>query len=86
MEEEREYLANIYVHIQYQQDVILHLTTRIQALEILLSSIPGYPDRHKDAAAEAADSEEIRGQRAALEALSLEIQRLRGGNLPIAEA
>ncbi len=84
--ETKEYLAKMYETLRYQQGLICHLTQKALALQILVSSIPGYPERFPAAMDEAADSEEVQAQNALSAALSLEIQRLRGENLPIAEA
>ena len=83
---ENEYLAKMYETIRYQQGLICHLTQKTLTLQILMSSIPGYPERFPLAMDEAADSEEIRGQNAVIATLSLEIQRLRGENPPVGQA
>ena len=48
MEEEREYLARIYETLRYQQGAIFELTTKNQALEMILSTMPGYPEGHAE--------------------------------------
>ena len=85
-EQLNDYLAKVYETLRYQQSLICHLTQKTLALQILMSSIPGYPERFPAALDEAAGSEEVQAQNALGAALSLEIARLRGENLPIAEA
>jgi len=84
--ETKEYLAKMYETLRYQQGLIRELTKKTTALQILLSSIPGYQTKFPAALKEAEDSEEVQVQNATTAALSLEIQRLRGNQLPIAEA
>ena len=40
--ETKEYLAKMYETLRYQQSLICHLTQQAIALQILVSSIPGY--------------------------------------------
>ena len=84
--ETKEYLAKMYETLRYQQGLICHLTQKTLALQILVNSIPGYPERFPAAMDEAADSQEVQGQNAVLQVFDLETQKLRGQHLPIAEA
>lgn len=84
--ETKEYLAKMYETLRYQQGLICLLTKQSMALQILVSSIPGYQTKFPDALQEAANSVDVQGQNALIATISLEIARLRGENLPIAEA
>ncbi|MGB8888696.1 MAG: hypothetical protein WCC87_18350 [Candidatus Korobacteraceae bacterium] len=84
--ETKDYLAKMYETLRYQQGLICHLTKTTTALQILVSSIPGYQTKFPDALQEAANSVDVQGQNALIATIDLEIRRLRGGDVPIAEA
>ncbi len=86
MEESRYYLAKIYESLRLQQEMLFDLTTRVQALEYLLSSIPGYEDRHPAAIEEAVTSERVQAHAALLAGFAFEIAQLRGENPTVADA
>ena len=54
--ETKECLAKMYETLRYQQGLICHLTQQAMALQILVSSIPGYQTKFPDALQEAANS------------------------------
>lgn len=82
MDESRDYLAKIYEHLRYQQEMIFALTTGVLALESLLSSIPGYEDRRAAALTEAAAApNEFKHTRHCLQYFLLRLRNF-GGKIP----
>ena len=83
---ENEYLAKMYETLRYQQELLFQARNSIAVLERVLCGNQSFVEARAQAMTELPTPEETKAHNAAIEALSLEIARLRGENLPIGQA
>ena len=86
MEDLNEYLAKIYEHIRYQQQIIFDLRMKIRSLEMALDTNQSFAELRKQTALAALVPADVKEHAALIAVFDLEIARLRGSSTPVADA